>query len=137
MVLSGQAMNEPLFKRHAFLDICAVAISAICAIHCLALPVLLIAAPVLVGSVLTDEAFHQILLWFIAPTSVLAVLASRRNHPDRQVLILVGTGLLILVVAALWAHDHAEHWVDTTLNVVGGLVLAVGHIRNFRLCRHH
>jgi len=125
-----------MVRKHAILDTAAVAISAICAIHCLALPVLLIVFPLLVGSVLTDEAFHRIILWVIVPTSLIAVLAARRSHPDRRVMLLVGSGLMILSIAAFWAHDYAPAWVDTSLSVIGGLILAVGHIRNFRLCRH-
>jgi hypothetical protein len=125
-----------MIRKHAIFDTLAVAISAICAIHCLALPVVLVAFPLLIGSALTDEAFHRIILWFIVPTSLLAVAAARRRHPDRGVLLLVGVGLLILCVAAFWAHEFAPPWVDTSLSVLGGLILAIGHIRNFRLCRH-
>ncbi len=125
-----------MVRKHAIFDAAAVAISAVCALHCLALPVLLIAFPLLVGSVITDEAFHRIILWVIVPTSVLAVAAARRRHPDRLVVLLVATGLAILFLGAFWAHDHADPWVDTALSVLGGLILAVGHIRNFRLCRH-
>jgi cation transport ATPase len=126
-----------LLKRfQSFFDTCAVGISAICAVHCIALPVLLIAFPVLGGTVLTDELFHSVLLWFILPTSVIAVLLARQHHPDRQVLMLVGAGMLILIGAAFWAHDHAPPFVDTAMSLVGGGLLALGHIRNFLLCRH-
>ncbi|MGI9290859.1 MAG: MerC domain-containing protein [Gammaproteobacteria bacterium] len=122
---------------HKVLDLCAVAISAICAIHCLALPILLVVFPLLVGSVFEDEHFHELILWIIVPTSVIAVAAARYRHPDTKVLLWVGSGMLILLIAAFWAHDHAPHWVDITLNTIGGLVLAIGHIRNLRVSRHH
>ena len=123
-------------RTHNLLDAAAVAISAICAMHCLALPVVLLAFPLLAGSVLTDEAFHRIIIWVIVPTSMLAVLAARRSHPDKQVLMLVGTGLATLLLAAFWAHEYAAPWVDTALSVTGGLILAAGHLRNLLLCRH-
>lgn len=121
---------------HSFLDTVAVLISGLCALHCLALPVLLVVFPLLVGSVFADEHFHELLLWIIVPTSVIAVAAARYRHPDTQVLIWVGSGMVLLLIAAFWAHDHAPHWVDITLNTLGGVVLAVGHIRNLRLSRH-
>ena len=123
-------------RTHNFLDVLAVVISAICAVHCLALPVVIVAFPLLAGSVLTDDAFHRIIIWLIVPTSVIAVLAARRSHPDKRVLLLVGAGLALLLLAAFWAHDYAPRWTDTTLSVVGGLVLALGHWRNLRLCKH-
>lgn len=123
-------------RLQQWIDSSAVAISALCAVHCLALPVVMIVFPLLAGSVLMDEFFHQMLLWVILPTSALAVLLARRSHPDRLVLVLVGAGLVILVVGALWAHDNAQPWVDKLLALVGGGILALGHVRNFRLCRH-
>ncbi len=113
----------------------AVLISAVCALHCLALPVVLITFPLLGSTIFTDELFHQILLWFIVPTSVIAVILARLHHPDAKVLMLVGAGLFVLAVGAFWAHSYAPPWVDTAMSVTGGALLAAGHIRNFRLCR--
>lgn len=118
------------------LDRCSVVISAVCVAHCIALPPLLILFPLLGGTVLTDELFHVMLLWIIIPTSVIAIAMARRHHPDSLVLVLVSTGIMVLMVGAFWAHDHAEAWVDTTLSIMGSGLLASGHIRNFRLCRH-
>ena len=122
-------------RFQALLDGSAVAISAICALHCLALPILLVLFPLLGATILTDESFHAILLWVILPTSVLAIAIARLRHKDALVLTLVGIGLLILVLAAVWAHEHAPHWVDQGMSVTGSAVLAVGHIRDYLLCR--
>lgn len=124
-------------RLQTLLDGGAVAISALCALHCLALPFLLVLFPLLGATVMTDESFHAILLWVILPTSVLAVGLAWGRHHDARVLGLVGLGLVIIVAAAIWAHDHAPRWVDQAMSVTGGLVLAVGHIRNFLLCRRH
>jgi hypothetical protein len=132
--LSVKCSNKMTFQ--SFLDSCAVSISAICAIHCLALPAVLIIFPLLGGTLLSDEFFHSMLLWIILPTSVIAIFLARRQHPDRRVLVLVGAGMLILVAAALWAHDYASSWVDTAMSISGGALLATGHIRNLLLCRH-
>ena len=125
-------MTEAIQK---LLDGTAVAVSALCTIHCLALPVLLVLFPLLGATVMADEAFHAMLLWVILPTSVIAVGLACIRHRDTAVMVLVGTGLAILVGAALWAHDHASPWVDAGMSVVGGAILAAGHIRNFMLCR--
>jgi len=122
---------------HTLLDALAVLISGLCALHCLALPVLLLLFPLLIGSVFTDEEFHRLILWIILPTSVIAVAAASYRHFDRQVLIWVASGMVLLLLAAFWAHDHAPAWVDISLTTVGGLILAIGHIRNVRLSRHH
>ncbi len=122
-------------RLQSLLDAGAVAISVLCALHCLALPLLLVVFPLLGATVMTDESFHAILLWVILPTSVVAVGLAWGRHHDVWVFALVGVGLVILVAAALWAHDRAPAWVDQTLSVAGGTVLAVGHIRNSLLCQ--
>jgi len=128
----------PIASRfQSMLDASAVAISALCAIHCLALPLLLVIFPLLGATVLTDESFHEILLWVILPTSLIAIVIALGRHRDRLVYGLVGAGLTVLLIGALWAHDHAPHWVDIAMSVTGGAILAAGHIRNFMLCRHH
>jgi len=124
-------------RLHTLLDGLAVLVSGLCAVHCLALPVLLLVFPLLIGSVFTDEDFHQLILWVIMPTSVIAVAAARYRHPDTKVLLWVGSGMALLLLAAFWAHDHAPAWVDVSLTTIGGLVLAIGHIRNVRMSRHH
>ena len=125
-----------LRSRHSLLDALAVAISALCLVHCLALPLLLVVFPLLAGTVFSHETFHQVLLWVIVPTSVAAVAFARRTHPDNTVVLLVSAGLLILVGAAFWAHDRAAPQVETVLTITGGLVLAAGHVRNVLVCRH-
>jgi len=124
-----------LKRLSSVLDTVGISISVICAIHCLALPIVLILFPVLGSTLLTDEQFHLLLLWLIVPTSVLAVALGRLQHPDRRVVAWIGSGVLLIGIAAFWAHEHAPAWVDTALSVTGGLLLAIGHARNFRLCR--
>lgn len=122
-------------RIQSIFDSCAVGISAVCALHCLALPVVLIAFPLLGTTVLADELFHAMLLWVILPSSLIAIILARRRHPDSAVVALVGAGALVLIAGAFWAHDNAAPWVDTAMSLTGGALVAAGHIRNFRLCR--
>ncbi|MCP4926963.1 MAG: MerC domain-containing protein [Gammaproteobacteria bacterium] len=89
------------------------------------------------ATVVMDETFHTILLWVILPTSVIAAGMGCVRHRDASVLMLVGTGLSVLIGAAFWAHGHAPGWVDISLSLVGGTLLAAGHIGNFLLCRKY
>lgn len=127
--------NDVTRTLQKLLDGTAVAISALCAVHCLALPILLIVFPLMGATVMADEAFHTLLLWVILPTSLIAVALARFQHRDGLVLLLVGVGLAVLLGAAVWAHDHAASWVDLAMSLTGGSILAAGHIRNFLLCR--
>ena len=75
----------PMNRWQSLFDKAAVLISAFCALHCLALPLLLIVFPVLGSTLLSDELFHQMLLWVIAPTSLIALGLARLHHPDGKV----------------------------------------------------
>jgi hypothetical protein len=108
--------------------------SAMCALHCAAAPVGLVAGTVLPSLLATDETLHQMLLGAILPASALAFGLGCARHKDYWVLLLGVLGLLGLF-ASVAAHDAlgetGERW-----GMVGaaGLLIAA-HLRNFRACR--
>jgi len=118
------------------LDILAISISGLCAVHCLLTPLVLILFPVFAGTVLEGEGFHQMLLWVILPTSGLALLLGCRRHKDWNVLLLGGVGLSLLILAAFFAPEWAGEWGERLLTLFGGAIMSVGHVRNYRLCRN-
>lgn len=117
------------------LDIIAVSVSGLCALHCLLTPLVLILFPVLSGSLFAGEDFHQLLLWVILPTSGLAMWLGCRRHKDRLVLLFGLVGLSLLMLAALQGHDWFGELGERLVTVLGGCIMAVGHVRNYRLCR--
>ena len=118
------------------LDIIAVSISGLCALHCMLMPLALILFPVLSGSLFAGEEFHQLLLWVILPSSGLALWLGCRHHKDWLVLLLGLSGLLLLMLAAFQGHSWFGEWGERLVTVGGGVIMATGHIRNYRLCRH-
>lgn len=118
-----------------FLDKTGVAVSFICVLHCLFLPILLIASPALGATFLGEEAFHRALLLLIIPSSVIAFFLGCRRHKDNAVIGLAITGLLCLIVAAIFGHDYGERF-EHILALLGSVVLIAAHVRNYRLCRH-
>ncbi len=125
-------MNSHLGRR---LDRAAVAISGLCAVHCLALPALVVVFPLLSGFAEDDAWFHQLLLFFIIPISVVALVLGFRRHRATIVLVLGTAGIAILTLVALHGHDilgiTGERWATTA----GGLTLAAGHIINMARSR--
>ena len=64
--------SSALPKVQFISDKLAMLLSSLCVIHCLLTPILLISIPALAGvSILNDETFHQILLFFVLPIGVL------------------------------------------------------------------
>jgi MerC mercury resistance protein len=76
-----QTLKIPEVQRMA--DLFAVSSSGLCMIHCLATPVLLIFVPVFSASFLGGEAFHAAILWFILPTSLVAMTLGCWRHKER------------------------------------------------------
>ena len=67
-------MNFPAPQdKRSFLDTAAVVMSAVCMLHCLALPVAMTILPVMNVALLSESTFHLIMMVFILPVSVVAL----------------------------------------------------------------
>ena len=117
------------------LDKFAISISTICAIHCLALPILLSVFPALAVTIFGQESFHVLLLWFVIPLSLIALALGCRKHKDRWVAVLGFAGLTFLIVAASLGHDILGEDGERIATLIGAIAIASGHLRNYTLCR--
>ena len=108
--------------------------SALCALHCLATPIGLVAGTVLPSLFASDESLHQMLYWAILPASILAFGLGCARHKDRRVLLLGTLGLLGLA-ASVRAHELIGESGERGLAVGSAGVLIAAHVRNFRQCR--
>ena len=117
------------------MDLVGVAGSAICLVHCLAGPLLLLLAPIVPSIVQSDQQFHQSMLFLVVPVSTVAFLIGCRRHRDAITLVLGATGLLILTLAATSLHGSLGGSGEKFFTVVAAVLLSVAHWRNFKLCR--
>jgi hypothetical protein len=149
-------------KSHGWLDHLAIGMAAVCAVHCLLTPILVIALPIIATSLFVHEDFHLWMILLVLPTTSFAVFMGCRKHKDRWVAMLSILGLSVLVGAlvhermhhsahtAAMEQSHAESCASCSrdlseepipmhagawFNTLGGLLLAGAHVRNFRLCR--
>lgn len=122
-------------SRHTpLLDKFAVSTSALCAVHCLALPLLLGVFPALGASIFGQESFHVLLLWLVIPLSAVALTLGCRKHKSLLVAAAGVTGLIFLILAATLGHDLGEAG-ERIATVIGAIAIAFGHTRNYILCR--
>lgn len=115
-----------------WLERAALGASAMCVVHCLALPLLLAALPVLSSVLNIPETAHLWILAFATPTSGLALITGRAGHRATYPLLLGACGLALLAAGALASGETAA---ETLLTVGGSLLLAGAHLANWRL-RH-
>ncbi|MEM7395415.1 MAG: MerC domain-containing protein [Verrucomicrobiota bacterium] len=137
------------------LDICGVALSLICALHCIAMPLLVAVLPMLGLSFFlnhTAEKVFAISAVILASGSVCWGYRVHRN--PRVFLMLVVSAGLFMSGSFFLPHpheksdvhhddhvhvtDHARpqsHPLGLTLLVAGALGMAASHLTNRRLCR--
>lgn len=117
------------------LDRLAITTSALCALHCVAGPILLVLFPSLIALPVGDHFYHILMIWLIIPTSSIAVFLGCTRHKDPKVLIFAFCGILALGVTAIYGHDLLGEIGEKLATVAATLLLAYAHWRNFSLCR--
>jgi len=118
-----------------FADKASISLSFLCAVHCLAMPLLVTLLPALVALPMADEAFHKWMLFGVIPISSAALFMGCKKHKRYRVLITGFIGLAILTAAALIGHDVLGEIGEKALTVIGAAVLAIGHFWNYRACQ--
>jgi hypothetical protein len=130
-------MSKPDYQKEIQrrLDQSAIAFSGLCMIHCLLTSVLFIIFPVLGATLVTVEKFHQFLLWFVLPVSLLALLLGYFRRKDKLALLLGLAGLSQMSVAAIFGNEFFSELSEVVITPLGSLILIAGHIRNYQICR--
>lgn len=123
-----------MLKSPEVLDKAAVALSGLCLLHCLALPLVLLLLPFV--SALSLDRLHGQMLIVVIPVSVVALLLGFRRHRSRLVLLAGIVGMVLLIIGGTLAHNRLGIAADRTLTIAGAVVLAFTHYRNSRLARH-
>ena len=112
------------------LDAIGIGLSSLCLIHCLFLPVLVLAVPSLVGSALGSEWMHILLFGIAVPVSIAAFWRGLRCHGCLRPGLLGALGLTLMATGILpWLSEAGE----IALTTLGAAALASGHLANQRL----
>lgn len=127
--------QPPSSRTTSIADSVGIFASGLCAVHCIAIPVLLLTGTVVPASFFTDEGFHKAMLWLIVPAALIGLGVGCRRHKDRQVLILGVIGVIGIVLAGTVLHDWLGETGERVATVVAATILIAAHYRNFRLCR--
>lgn len=130
-------MNRFFQKNTAvsrLLDRLGICASAACMVHCVALTLMVLVAPVLSAGIFDSEWFHALLLLFIVPVGAMAFWAGYLSHGRRRLLLAGISGLFILVLAAVLEMSLLPPLAAAALTSVGGIMLISAHWGNLR-CR--
>ena len=117
-------------------DTIGLTISGTCVMHCLFAPVTLILLPVFGLTVSQEEVLHEIFLYLIVPSAIIAITMGCKKHKDYSVAILATTGIILLVYAVVTHDTNTEQTVEV-LTLFGSALVVLSHLRNFSLCRQN
>jgi len=118
------------------IDKFAISLSAVCLVHCLLAPILMTLFPIFTLSALAEDIlFHQLMLWIVLPTSVVALLLGCRKHRKLSIAATGALGMAILIAVAFFGHDIFGVTIEKFATSIGGLVLALSHYLNYRACQ--
>jgi len=121
-------MDQNMSKSTSWLDGAAVGLSALCLIHCLALPLLVAGLPFLAQ--FSEGHLHAQMLFVVLPLSTIALGLGYRHHRSSVIVLAGAVGMLTLFIGATVAHSRWGLAADRSFTIVGALVLATAHFYN-------
>jgi len=130
-------MNKSLAGTHHDhsdkLDRLAIALSGLCLVHCLAIPLVVLTAPALAAWFTgTETVAHWVLLALALPLSMWAYHRGYRRHGGVAATAMGGVGLLLMLLGV--SHLLAVAW-EIPLTLSGVVLVSAGHVMNIRRCR--
>lgn len=127
-------MDDSALKSPEILDKAAVALSGLCLLHCLALPLLVVVLPFL-GTVAAEQ-WHGPMLLVVVPVSGVAFSLGFRRHRRRDIIATGMVGMGLMIAGGTVAHYLLGLTADRVLTIAGSVVLAIAHYHNSRFARH-
>ena len=116
-----------------YFDRIAIALSAICIVHCLGVTLLVALLPL--AAVAIGSHFHELMLWLVIPTSAVGFYLGHREHRRAGIGTLGVLGMALITGAALWGHGQWPGWSESGVTLLGSLVLVGAHWINFQEVR--
>lgn len=116
-------------------DFVGITASMLCLLHCLAMPFVLLAFPVIERLIPAEHEVHMALGVLVASTGLVAFLIGYREHRRLPLFAtaVVGVGAILL---GSFGHETlpSHRWAEA-ITVFGSVVLVTAHLINLRLCR--
>jgi hypothetical protein len=112
------------------LDRIGITATSLCALHCILLPVLLPALPLLGLSFLADHAWEHVFLLMTAALGTLALFSGFKKYHRKYYPFY----LLFLGVGIYWIkHDFSED-IQPFFILIGASLIVAAHVINLKLC---
>jgi hypothetical protein len=128
-----QSLTENIAGTRGALDRLGIAVSSLCAIHCMLGPLIAL-VPVASIKLLADERTE----WYFVACSITLGAVSLlpgylRRHRRAYVLYTFGLGAASILIARFGFDTRSD--LGGAITVVGALMIVAGHLMNISLCR--
>ena len=117
------------------MDRLGIVASVACAIHCLALPVILSFSSVFVHFLPTEEHTHRSLAVVVALVGALALGTGYRKHRRVGPLLFMALGLGLIITTACVGDRLPTHAVEVAITMAGSCCMIVAHRMNHTFCQ--
>ena len=121
-------------KSQLISDKFAMSFSAMCMIHCLFAPSLIILSYSSLALTVESELIHKAILLLTIPISIFAISLGYKNHPNNYIIYTGIAGLTILISALLIGESIGGN-AELILTIIGSLMVIACHYRNYRICK--
>ena len=121
-------------KSQLISDKFAMSFSAMCMIHCLFAPSLMIISYSSLALTVESELIHKAILLLTIPVSIFAISLGYKNHSNNSIIYTGIAGLTILISALLIEESIGEN-AGLILTTIGSLMVIACHYRNYRICK--
>ena len=112
------------------LDRIGITATSLCALHCILLPILLPALPLLGVSFLADHAWEHVFLLMTGVLGSVALFSGFKRYHRR----FYPFYLLFLGIVVYWIkHDFSES-IQPLFIIIGALLIVAAHVVNIKLC---
>ncbi len=125
--------QKPSAATTTVLDTFGMAASSLCAVHCLLVPFVVAALPLMAGRVIEADITHQILSIFVVAFALAAIIPGYFKHGNKLVLAAAGLGLSLVLFATF--DKTVGSAMELALMTTGNFMMLSTHFINRRLAK--
>ena len=122
----------------------------VCAVHCLLTPLLIVLLPIIASTFWVDSEFHLWMLLMVVPLTTFSFFMGCKKHHDIILVVLAVLGIAFLFFGVWFGCStctgghhfpslndlsNFPHGFESVFTTLGGTLLVIAHVRNYRLCR--
>lgn len=110
---------------------------SVCAVHCLAMPLIIAVLPIMGMKGLPLGLNEQVLALLVIPLCLMGLIPGYLRHRRKYVLYMMATGFSFIIFGSYWADSLLTNGAEVPFNLIGASILIVTSVTNYRLTHSH